>query len=285
MRAHAFDTSYLKTLSTQISHITGLKINPRLIHQLEKAIEQRMHELHLEEPFLYFQKVLGTSIEAESELTTIQTLILNTETRFFRDKGQFKLLKEQILPEIIRKRQVTHTLKVWCAGCSTGQEVLSLAMLIHQLIPNWSSWNILILGTDINEPALEVAAKGCYPLSIAQQLDPQLLERYFTQQEGKWCVKPSLLNHITYKQLNLVHDHFPNPKQLISNIDLILCRNVFIYFHKDAIESVVHKFTQTLCHDGFLITGHGELLGISHALKLELRPYSAVFKKVGDSQT
>ncbi len=284
MKTHAFDASYLKTLSTRISHITGVKIDQRLIHQLEKAIQQRMHDLHLEEPFLYFQKVLGTSLEAESELMLVITHILNTETRFFRDKGQFKLLKEQILPEIIRKRQGTHTLKVWCAGCSTGQEVLSLAILIHQLLPNWSSWDILILGTDINELALEIAKQGHYPLSIAQQLDPQLLERYFTQQEEKWCAKPFLLNRITYKQLNLVDDHFPNPKQLISNIDLILCRNVFIYFHKDAIESVVHKFAQTLCHEGFLITGHGELLGVSHALKLELRPYSAVFKKVGDSQ-
>lgn len=284
MGANGFDSSYLKTLSKKISQLSGLKIDERLTHQVEKAIQQRMHDLHIEDSLLYFQKILSVSTEAEKELASVISLIVNTETRFFRDKGQFKLLKEQILPEIIQRKQATHTLKIWSAGCSTGQETLSLAMLIHQLIPHWASWEILILGTDINERALEIAQKGCYSPSNAQQISPELLNLYFTQQEKMWCAKSFLLNSITYKQLNLVHDHFPNPKHAISNIDLILCRNVFIYFHKDAIESVVRKFTQTLCHDGILITGHGELLGISHSLKLELRPYSAVFKKVGDNK-
>lgn len=201
------------------------------------------------------------------------------ETYFFRDKGQFALLRNWILPELIEKRGGERTLRIWSAGCSSGEEPYSIATLVYELIPDRSGWDICIVGTDINDQALIKAGMGAYGEWSFRDLKLDERNRYFKKAKNGWMIDERIKEMVIFRPGNLITDLYPD--QDLHDMDLILCRNVFIYFDHDDVRGVVKKLADTLREDGYLMTGHAEI-GIykDNLMTPRIFPESLVYQKI-----
>ncbi len=172
------------------------------------------------------------------------------------------------------------SLRIWSAGCSTGEEPHSLAILVKELIPDLDKWDILILETDINQESIEKAKRGIYDSWSFRMLKPELQRGYFYQRKKNWEVDEQIRRMVTFRFGNLLKDRFPSPTSEIHNMDIILCRNVFIYFDSKAISVVLEKFHNTLRWGGYLIAGHTELHGQNLGqLQAKVFPESVVYQR------
>jgi chemotaxis protein methyltransferase CheR len=180
--------------------------------------------------------------------------MMTPETTFFRDFHPWEALKNDILPELRRKRSTEQKLSIWCAGCSTGQEPYSLAILLKEHFPQLPTWNVRILATDISHSALETAEKGLFnQLEVNRGLPASLLVKYFQQEGARWRVKEELRELIEFKPLNLAAS-WP----AVEKADLILLRNVLVQFGEESKQAVLKKLRRVLKPDGFLILGAKE---------------------------
>ncbi|MDH5426609.1 MAG: chemotaxis protein CheR [Nitrospirota bacterium] len=246
-------------IGARISSSCGITVSQEDTHKLSLLIHNRMAALSVNDPIRYFQLVESRSAAGVAEWEHLLSRLTNGETFFFRDSGQIALLRDHILPELIGRRNATKTLRVWSAGCSTGEETYSLAMLVDQLLPDRHDWDISILGTDINVRALHHAQRGQYGQWAFRKIDPVLQQRYFTQTASQWILEDSIREMVMFRPCNLVTATFDSSVLGIDAFDLILCRNVFLYFHTDAICHVMKKIASALVRDGYFLTGHGEL--------------------------
>ena len=180
--------------------------------------------------------------------------LLNNETYFFRDHAYFATLAHQVLPALARERAATRRLSIWSAGCSTGQEVLSLAMMFAEQPARWSGWQIDILGSDISSKAIATARGGLYSqfeiqrgISVAQMLN------FFTETSGGWQATDRIRGMTRFQQHNIL-DPVPAP----ARFDLVLCRNVLLYFDMATRQRVFDRLNGALAPDGWLMLGAGE---------------------------
>ena len=182
------------------------------------------------------------------------------ETHFFRNRPQFEALQRHILPEIVkRKRSLSRCLRIWSAGCATGEEPYSIAILLRGLVADLDAWNISILATDINREALARAQAGLYgEWSFREQGREGLRERYFTRQDKQWELAPEVRGMVSFAYLNLVEDTYPSLASNTVAFDLILCRNVTIYFTPEITQGVVDRLHEALVEGGWLVVGHSE---------------------------
>jgi chemotaxis protein methyltransferase CheR len=271
-----------------IANNTGLHIRSQDRRTLTQKIASRMKAIKLAMPEHYYQLLQADTEISQKEWRELIVLLTTTESYFLRDKGQFNLLENVILPDIIEQKNqlsnssgLTRSLRIWSAGCSTGEEPYSLAIVIQKLIPDWEDWNILILGTDINKDALDKARQGIYSPWSFRLVNPEIQQQYFSQYKGEWMIDTRLIKNVKFKYGNLVKDDYPSVYDDICNMDLILCRNVFVYFEAESIALVIKKFYNTLRLGGYLITGHAELYGqVFPKLKAKLFPESVVYQRL-----
>lgn len=179
------------------------------------------------------------------------------ETLFFRDASFFQAMKFKVLPELLDSKDQSgrNDIRIWSAACSTGQEAYSIAILLKEMeVP--SNWNISIIGTDISEKAVEKARRGVFPEHETQRgLDNARLYRYFQKTEEGWEVTPELKRWCSFKTHNL------NESCLhMGRFDIILCRNVLIYFDAETKRRVIHSLTKCLNEEGYLMVGGSESL-------------------------
>lgn len=197
---------------------------------------------------------------------------ISNETYFFRDQGQFDLLRLRLLPELIERHQHEKTLRIWSAGCSSGEETYSLAILMDMLLPMRESWQILILGSDFNPDLLQKAHDGRYRGWSFRGFQHELKQLYFQRVSNEeWLINERIRNKVTFQNCDLIKTPFPNHE--LCDMDLILCRNVFIYFPFDIVTTVAEKLANTLNEGGYLMTAHTELLG-HHIPLLESKLFS-----------
>ncbi len=156
------DESIVEWLGDKISSLCGLRISQGETQKLSGIVRNRMAVLSLNDPMQYFQLVASQSMEGRAEWQELLAFFMNGETFFFRDNGQFTLLKEHILPALIHRRKSKRTLRILSAGCSTGEEAYSLAILVDQLLPERQNWAIDILGLDLNFRSIQHAQHGIY---------------------------------------------------------------------------------------------------------------------------
>ena len=204
----------------------------------------------------------------------IHTLTIG-ETHFFRDEAQFDALAAQVLPAIIdRKRtaaavdpKIQPQLRIWSAGCATGEEPFSLAILLKELLPDIDRWHILILATDINQDSLACARQGLYSeWSFRETRAKALRPRFFSYVPatksgsgvGRYRLRNDIRPMVTFALLNLVEDDYPAIHNNTVSMDLILCRNVTIYFTEEATRQIVQRFYEVLVEGGWLVVGHSE---------------------------
>jgi len=242
-----------------ISARTGGRIREEDIEKLRNTLLERMRCLKVASPEAYFHLLEFETANSLTEWETVLPLIVNGETFFFRDKGQWALLEETILPELIARRSAQRSLRLWSAGCSTGEEAYTLAMAVEHLLPSRRSWKVSILGTDINRSAIEYAKQGSYRPWAFRMVKADLRPRYFVEQADTWVLKDHIRTMVTFHVGNLFKDAFPSLTAGLYDMDLILCRNVFLYFEPAAITQVTKKMTAVLTRGGYLMTGHHEL--------------------------
>ena len=186
--------------------------------------------------------------------TEVVEALLNNETYFFRDKPAFDQIPEDILPELARRREHTKRISIWCAGCSTGQEVHSLAMLFEDQKDRWAGWTIDILGTDVSHRAIRAARTGLYSqFEVQRGLGVAQMLRHFDETPDGWQIRDHVRGITRFQQHNILTE--PPGRQ---RFDLVLCRNVLLYFERENRETAFRRLSAALARDGFLMLGAGE---------------------------
>ncbi len=184
------------------------------------------------------------------------------ETYFFRNGPHFNALERHILPPLIaaRRRSGQRYLRIWSAGCATGEELYSVAMLLREMIPDVDDWSLTLLGTDINTEALAAAQRGVYRArAFRTETRPLIRERWFRQAEDEsYHLDPRVRAMAQFKPLNLREDDYPAYASNTMNHDIILCRNVSIYFSREQTQALVVRLHAALQSGGWLIVGHSE---------------------------
>jgi len=181
--------------------------------------------------------------------------LLNNETYFFRDKPTFDQLPTEILPELARRRRDTRRLSIWSAGCSTGQEVYSLAMMFAEQSERWQGWTIDILGTDVSHRAINAARRGVYsPFEVQRGLGVAQMLRHFDETARGWQVREEVRRMVRFSQHNMLGPQPPGR----AAFDLVLCRNVLLYFDRDTRSQAFVRLASAMLPEGFLMLGAGE---------------------------
>ncbi|WP_372368250.1 CheR family methyltransferase [Candidatus Uabimicrobium sp. HlEnr_7] len=241
----------MQNLMRIITEKTGMQIKGS--QSIKQKIQRYLQEHTCTEQQLC--NLLETnSLESKKEWEQLVDVLTIGESYFFRDTGQFKLLRETILPQLISQQRKDKTLHIWSAGCSSGQEVYSLAILVNELLPQWHKWNISILGTDINQKYLKEAQQATYSDWSFRLDEFKIRDKYFYKKNNEWQLKDKIRTMANFRYCNLHRDKFQ-----YQNIHLIICRNVFIYFSSPVVNTIAKKFALCLASNGFLITGHNEI--------------------------
>jgi len=197
--------------------------------------------------------LLADAREEDLTLEVVEAL-LNNETYFFRDRLMFDLLASEVLPDLAAKRADIRRLTIWSAGCSTGQEALSLAMLFADQPERWHGWRIDILGTDISGRAIGAAKAGIYTqFEIQRGLGVSQMLRWFDETPQGWRPRPELRRPTRFQRRNVL-DAPPDP----GRFDLVLCRNVLLYFAPAVRNKAFARLAEASAHDGWLMIGAGE---------------------------
>lgn len=179
------------------------------------------------------------------------------ETSFFRGPKVFSNLREMVIPKIISQNKLSGTIRIWSACCSTGQEPYSLMMMLWEGFPELANWNIRITATDVSENALAKARSGNYSrFETIRGLPTEYKEKYFQENEQGYIAIPKLRDSVVFSRMNLL-DPFPFDP---GSLDLILVRNVLIYFSTDIIQEIFRKFRKVVRNEGFLILGEAETI-------------------------
>ena len=287
---YSMNNVLLQNLIELIAKHTGLHIREQDKQALGNKVVARMQALKIIIPEQYYQ-LLNTSTNhgvtetsGDKEWKALTLLLTTGESYFFRDKGQIALLKNRLLPQIIEQKKRSPipkpSLRIWSAGCSTGEEVYSIAMVIKELIPDLHNWHILILGTDINLESIAKAQQGLYDSWSFRMVEPEIIKRYFKPRQQSWEVLETMRSMVKFRVGNLIKDNFPQPSIDLHSMDIIICRNVFIYFDSHSIALVLDKFYHTLNSSGYLITGHAELSGQNLSnLQTKVFPESLVYQR------
>jgi chemotaxis protein methyltransferase CheR len=180
--------------------------------------------------------------------------LLNNETYFFRDKPTFDQLPQDIIPELARRRLDSKRLSIWSAGCSTGQEVYSLAMLFAEQKDRWHGWTIELLGTDVSHRAINAARSGLYSqFEVQRGLGVTQMLRHFDETANGWQIGEDPRRIVQFRQHNLLGPH-PGRQPF----DLVLCRNVLLYFERETRSTAFDRLANAVAPDGFLMLGAGE---------------------------
>ena len=233
-------------------------------------VEARLRALTRQEAFEDTEALLrALRLDAERgplRVRMVESMLIG-ETRFFRDEHPFETLRESILPALIEENAAQRTLRIWSAACSTGQEPYSLAMLLADM-PQLGSWNAEILATDLSSKMLERTEAGVYTdAEMDRGLPRALRDRWFTRREdGAWAITPRLRDRIRIQPVNLVEPWIGLPR-----MDLILIRNVLIYFDAETKRDVLRRAHEQLRPGGILLLGTSESLPPGQMLFEQMR--------------
>jgi len=271
----AISDSEFKHIRDLIYKRFGINLTEQKRSLLVGRLQKLMRQLQLQSFAEYFTYLDNDKTEAS--LSELVDLISTNHTYFNREKEHFTYFSETALPAVIEKlkRENRKDLRIWCAGCSSGEEPYTLLMLMMEYLGNdYKSWDAGILATDISDKALTAARSGTYATDRVMQLPNPLRSKYFAPAgAGEMQVIDKVKNEVTYRRFNLMNTSFPFKKPF----QMIFCRNVMIYFDqvtRDALVSRYHKHTEK---DGYLFIGHSETLGRDQSIYRYIQP--ALYQK------
>jgi chemotaxis protein methyltransferase CheR len=242
---------------------------------LEKRLSRKLQNYHFSNFRDYYRYLLYHK-NRNGELASIIDVLTVNETYFFREQNQLKTFSEEILPDLNDINKEKKSLKIWSAGCSTGEEPYTIAMLIIEK-GDFDNWNIEILGSDINQRVLQVARNGLYRKNSFRTTDPYFIKKYFKEEDNLFRISDSVKQNVNFNNLNLLD---PLKVKLMGTMDVIFCRNVLIYFDIPSRKKVADIFSENLREGGYLLLGHAEsLINISTDFILRHFKYDMVYQK------
>jgi len=258
-----------------IKDYCGLHFDDSSRTLLEKRLSRRVRNHHLKD-FRDYYRLIRYDKRADEELTAIMDLLTVNETYFFREQNQLRAFSEEILEELWTVNRDRKTLRVWSAGCSTGEEPYTIAMLINER-GHFSGWDIEIHGSDINQRVLQTARRGVYRRNSFRTIEPYFMSKYFIEEDGSFRIRDSARKHVNFSYLNLLD---PFKSRFLGRMDVIFCRNVLIYFDNSSRRRVIENFHDRLVDGGYLLLGHAEsLINISTAFTLRHLKNDMVYQK------
>ena len=258
-----------------IKDYCGLYFDDSSRYLIEKRLSRRVKNHHLND-FRDYYRFIRYDKNTEQELSAIMDILTVNETYFFREQNQLKAFSEEILEELKGTNKGGKTLRIWSAGCSTGEEPYTISMLISEK-GNFNGWDIEICGSDINQRVLQTARKGVYKKNSFRTTEPYYIKKYFTEEDGAFQIKDDVKKHVNFSYLNLLD---PFKTRFLGNMDVIFCRNVLIYFDNASRRRVIENFYNRLVDGGYLLLGHAEsLINISTAFHLKHLKNDMVYQK------
>ena len=253
----------------------GLYFDHDSKYLLDKRLVRRLAHHNLP-GFRDYYQFLKYDRKKDEELSDIMDILTTNETYFFREGFQLKAFTDEILPELKVLKERERTLRIWSAGCSTGEEPYTIAMLLleQEIFPGW---RIEIVGSDISQRVVQHARKGIYGKSSFRCTEERYLKRFFTETEGGYRICDKVRELVSISHMNLFD---ANRLALLGKMDLIFCRNVIIYFDLDSKKRVIDTFYNTLRGGGFLLLGHSEsLMNLTTAFALRHLKNDMVYQK------
>jgi chemotaxis protein methyltransferase CheR len=255
-REFAFGNEDFEALRKLVKDLTGINLSEQKRELVYGRLARRLRTLGLR-TFAEYRDLLSS--DGGREISELCNAITTNLTAFFREGHHFDYLREQVLKPLASESAPTRRVRIWSAGCSTGEEAYSLAMTVIEALPDLRRWDVKILATDLDSDVLERAQRGIYAADRVRALGPQRLSRFFVERRAReglcYEVTPELTALITFKQLNLMH-HLP----MKGPLDAIFCRNVVIYFDKDTQRELFARVAYLQRPGDLLFLGHSESL-------------------------
>ncbi|MBS1877512.1 MAG: GAF domain-containing protein [Acidobacteria bacterium] len=262
---------HLETIARMIRDQTRLDLQNYKKSTVIRRIERRMGIHQVQEISQYVQLLMQNPSEV---IALFKDLLINI-TNFFREPDAFACVEELVIPDLVRGGSSQRPIRVWIPGCSTGEEPYSVAMLLmEQLEKDRRSRSVQIFATDIDEEALETARAGTYPVSIAADITPDRLQKFFAKHETGYQISKRLREAVVFAPQNLIAD------PPFSKMDLILCRNLLIYLEPQVQNKVIALLHFALNPGGYLFLGNSETLGVQQDLFAPVSKKWRIYQRV-----
>lgn len=248
-------TEQFDVLRHLLSDTAGLVFDHARRESMGYSVAERLRDCGLRDVDAYLRR-----LDDPAELQRLVDEVTIQETHFFRNPPQVRALRSHVLPELLaHARGNGRRLRIWSAGCSTGEEPYSVAMLLHELLPAGEDWDVKVLATDVSQRALAAAHTARYGARAVMNATPQELDRFFEPApRGTYEVRAEVRRLVEFRHHNLVTEPVPFPPG--EGIDLVLCRNVTIYFSRETTRSLMRRLHACLRDGGYLFLGHSETL-------------------------
>ncbi|HEY1725340.1 MAG TPA: CheR family methyltransferase [Steroidobacteraceae bacterium] len=257
MHVDSVPDSLWPRLSESLAQTMGLNFPPERYRDLQRGLAEAAKAFGFAELGACADWMLFGALTAEQRHSLAGHFTIG-ETYFFRDRKTFEALAEHVVPSIVeRRRGNERRLRLWSAACSTGEEAYSLAILLHELLPDWD--DVSILATDINPRSLQKARAGIYGAWSFRESSAEFKQRYFTPMpDGRLVLSQSIKDRVQFESLNLSEDGFPSLATGTNAMDLILCRNLLMYFTPVHVRRLIDKLHHALIDEGWLIVSPSE---------------------------
>jgi chemotaxis protein methyltransferase CheR len=247
---------------------SGITFTPTNRSILESRLKERLREKNVDSVKTYIETIRRDKEEMKGFLDSITTNL----TRFFRNQAHFDALEKFVIPEIKNIRKNPGTIRIWSAGCSTGEEPYTIAMLLSEILPK--PWNFEILASDISLKCLMTAKEGFYSESRIVGIPDNYLAKYFDKVEGGYKIHPDIHAKIKFDYHNLKNDSGQR------GLDVVFCRNVIIYFDDAAQTAVINRFWDAMASKSFLFIGHSEsLFGMDTKFEFVKTEWATLYRK------
>jgi len=247
---------------------SGITFTPTNRSILESRLKERLREKGIPSVANYLETIKKDKEELKGFLDSITTNL----TRFFRNQAHFDALEKFVIPEIMSIKKVPGTIRIWSAGCSTGEEPYTIAMLLTEILPK--TWNFDILASDISLKCLMTAKEGFYADSRIVGIPDNYLAKYFDKVDGGYKIHADIHAKIRFDYHNLKNDSGQR------NLDVVFCRNVIIYFDEIAQTAVINRFWDAMASKSFLFIGHSEsLFGMNTKFEFLKTEWATLYKK------
>ena len=259
-----------------IAERCGLWFAPESRFVLERRLARRVRELDLGSFAAYFYQ-LRSSATDDGEIGTLIDELTTNETYFLRERGQLNALVAEILPEWVeRRRRHGGPVSIWSAGCSSGEEPYSIVILAREAGFE-PGRHFRVYASDVSRRVLQAARRGVYRTGAFRETEEALRKKYFVEKDGAWRISDDVKRHVVFTRANLVE---PDKSWVLGPMDVILCRNVIMYFDAPTRRRVVTSFAEKLNAGGYLLLGHAEsLIQVSNAFELRHLRSDLVYRK------
>jgi chemotaxis protein methyltransferase CheR len=248
-------TEEFRLLRELIQDHCGLWFRDESAYLLERRLWPRLQTHGLAE-FMQYYRMLRFSAARRAELETAVELLTTNETYFYREPNQLRAFSDEILPILARENARERRLRIWSAGCSTGEEPYTLAILLAQS-GMFGGWDVDVFGSDISRRVLATARAGTYGPHAFRSLEGEAVKCYFRADGSRWTVSPEIRRMVSFGHLNLLDE---GALALVGRVDVVFCRNVMIYFDLPTRKRVVRSLHRKLREGGLLLLGHSESL-------------------------